>query len=228
MRPVSLFGVTEMFEKDYIMRMIQQFARFLAAVLFKIKSGSVEQAQLDIQSASQQYLGLRFDFLLGIPNQELVNIFSIGGQLDGERCYIAAQLFILEAKAREAEHPEGSYGCYLRALDLLLICVRQLDEALKNEAISAIDEILQTVRDNNLPMDIYEKLLFFYEYRNEYAKAEDCLFKIAENGVDSALKTGESFYERLMEKTDQELEDGNLPRSELEEGLLELRNKFNT
>ena len=68
MRLVSLFGVTEMFEQDYIMRMIQQFARFLAAVLFKIKSGSVEQAQLDIQSASQQYLGLRFDFLLGIPN----------------------------------------------------------------------------------------------------------------------------------------------------------------
>jgi len=109
-----------------------------------------------------------------------------------------------------------------------LLCVRQLDEALKNEAISAIDEILQTVRDNNLPMDIYEKLLFFYEYRNEYAKAEDCLFKIAENGIDSALKTGESFYERLMEKTDQELEDGNLPRSELEEGLLELRSKLNT
>jgi len=42
------------------------------------------------------------------------------------------------------------------------------------------------------------------------------------------MKIGESFYERLMEKTDQELEDGNLPRSELEEGLLELRSKFNT
>jgi hypothetical protein len=29
-----------------------------------------------------------------------------------------------------------------------------------------------------------------------------------------------------MEKTDQELEDGNLPRAELQEGLSEFRRKF--
>ena len=217
-----------MFEKDYIMRMIQQFAKLLAEVLFKIRSGNVEEAQSDIQSASQKYLGLGFDFLLGTSNQHLVNIFSIGGRLNAEKCYIAAQLFFHEAKAREAKNPEDSFRCYIRALDLLLICMEQLDEAAESEAISVIGEILQICRNEGFPFDIYKKLLFFYEYRKEYAKAEDYLFKLAEIRSDDSLQIGKSFYARLMNKTDQELEAGNLPRSEAEEGLLEFISKFDT
>ena len=208
--------------------MIQQFAKLLAEVLFKIRSGNVEEARLDIQSASQKYLGLGFDFLLGTSNQHLVNIFSIGGRLNAEKCYIAAQLFFHEAKAREAKNPEDSYGCYIRALDLLLICIEQLDEAAWNEAISVTGEILQICRNEDFPSDIHKRLLFFYEYRKEYARAEDCLFRLAENGVDDSVKIGKSFYGRLMNKTDQELESGNLPRSEVEEGLSEFIGRFNT
>ena len=217
-----------MFEKDYLMRMIRQFAKLLAEVLLKIKSGNVEEAQSEIQAASQKYLGLRFDFLLGASNQQLVDIFSIGGRLDAEKCYITAQLFFHEAKARETVNPQNSYGCYIRALDLLLICMEQLDEAAGNEAIPVINEILQICREEDFPLDVYKRLLFFHEYRKEYAKAEDCLFKLAEEGADDSLKTGVSFYERLMDKTDQELESGNLPRSEVEEGLSEFRSRFNT
>jgi hypothetical protein len=216
-----------MFEKDYLMRMIRQFAKFLAEVLFKIKSGNVEEARSNIQAASQKYLGLRFDFLLGTSNQQLVDIFSIGGRLDAEKCYITAQLFFHEAKARETINSEDSYGCYVRALDLLLICFEQLDEAAGNEALPVISEILQICGEEDIPLDVYKRLLFFYEYRKEYAKAEDCLFKLAEEGADDSLKMGESLYERLMDKTDQELESGNLPRSEVEEGLLEFRRRFN-
>ena len=189
-----------MIEKDYIMRMIQQFARFLAAVLFKIESGNVEEAQSDVQSACKDYLGLPFNFLLGMPDQELVNIFTLGGQLDVDRCYIAAQLLFCEAKARKTDR-HGS------------------------KAISTVYEILQELPDKDFPTEIFEKLFLFYEYSGEYARAEDCLFRLTESGVDSALKTGESFYERLMEKTDQELEDGNLPRAELKEGLSEFSKK---
>jgi hypothetical protein len=218
-------GRVEMIEKDYIMRMIQQFARFLAAALFKIESGSVEEAKSDIQSACKGYLGLPFSFLLGIPDKELLKIFTLGGQLDVDRCYIAAQLLFCEAKARRTDRPGDSYGCYCRSLNLLLSCVRQVDDIVKSKAISTVYEILQELPDKELPTEILEKLLLFYEYTGEYAKAEDCLFRLTENGVDSALRTGESFYERLMEKTDQELEDGDLPRAELQEGLSELRKK---
>jgi len=214
-----------MIEKDYIMRMIQQFARFLAAVLFKIDSGSAEAAQSDIQSACKDYLGLPFNFLLGIPDKELLKIFTLGGQLDVDRCYIAAQLLFCEAKARKADRSGDSYGCYCRSLTLLLSCVRQLDDIVKSKAVSTVREILQELRDKDFPTEIFEKFLLFYEYTGEYARAEDCLFRLTESGVESALRTGESFYERLMEKTDQELEDGNLPRAELREGLSEFRRK---
>jgi hypothetical protein len=185
-----------MIEKDYIMRMIQQFARFLAAALFKIESGRVEEARLDIKSSCKDYLGLPFNFLLGIPDQELLKIFTLGGQLDVDRCYVGAQLLFCEAKARGTDRPGDSHGCYCRSLNLLLSCVRQLDDALRTKAVSTVSEILQELPDKDFPTEIFEKLLLFYEWRGEYARAEDCLFRLAENRADGALKTGESFYEQ--------------------------------
>jgi hypothetical protein len=51
------------------------------------------------------------------------------------------------------------------------------------------------------------------------------LFAILDGDVDlaPAVNFGISFYERLLGHTDSQLADGNLPRSEVEAGLAELR-----
>jgi hypothetical protein len=54
-----------MFGTDYIERMIHQFAKFLARVLFRIKSGNLNEAQVEIERASGQFLGLPWDLILG-------------------------------------------------------------------------------------------------------------------------------------------------------------------
>ena len=215
-----------MLEKDYIMRIIHQFARFLARVLLRINNEELKEARMDMQTASERFLGMQLDMILSLNNQGLIEMLSIGGELDVEKSYIAAQLFFCEAKVRDADNRTGAKGICLRSLDLLLKSFPRMDKVLKREATSAIEQILSMLKNEHLPVDMYEELILYYEHRGEYSKAEDCLFELIESGFEKALKIGESFYERLMKKTDRELERGNLPRSEVEEGLLDLRGKF--
>jgi hypothetical protein len=66
-----------------------------------------------------------------------------------------------------------------------------------------------------------------YERTGQFGKAEDALFAILEGGVDGelAVNFGISFYERLLGQSDARLSEGNLPRSEVEAGLQELRER---
>jgi hypothetical protein len=210
------------------MRIIHQFARFLARVLFSIKSGNIEEARLDIQKASEQFLGLRFDMILSLSNQGLIDIFSIGGEKNVEKSYVAAQLLFCEAKVRDENGQTNAEEIYLRSLELLLRDYSQMDDLLKVEADSSIDQILLTLRNQHFPVEIYKLLLFYYEQRGDYSKAEDYLFELVEGGFNEAQQIGESFYERMLKMTDQELVHGNLPRSEVKEGMQELRAKFDT
>jgi len=57
----------------------------------------------------------------------------------------------------------------------------------------------------------------------KYARSEDRLFELAKRRPEEGLQVGIPFYERLLKKTDQELERGNLPRNEVKEGLEELK-----
>ena len=103
-----------------------------------------------------------------------------------------------------------------------------MDETLKIEAVSTIDQILLVLRNQHLSIDIYKLLILYHEHQGEYSKAEDCLFELVENGFEEALHVGESFYSRLLKKTEKELERGNLPLSEVNEGLQELKAKLTT
>ena len=103
-----------------------------------------------------------------------------------------------------------------------------MDEAVKTETVSTIDQILSRLGNEDLPLDIYRLLITYHEYTGEYSKAEECLFELVENGFEKALQIGESFYSRLLKRTDQELKRGNLPLSEVNEGLQELKTKLTT
>ena len=217
-----------MFEKDYIIRIIHQFAQMLALILFRIRSGNIEEAHQDIQAASERFLGLKLDLILSLSNQELIEMLGVNGELDVEKSYIAAQLLFCEANIRDANNESGSKGIYLRSLDLFLKSYAQMDETLKIEAVSTIEQILLVLQKQHLSMDIYKLLILYHEHQGEYSKAEDCLFELVENGCEEAIQVGESFYSRLLNRTDQELKRGNLPLSEVNEGLQELKAKLTT
>jgi hypothetical protein len=119
-----------MFEKDYIMRMIQPIAKMVARILFRIKSGRIEEASLDLQTAAERFLGLKLDMILSLSNPELIELLSVNGKLDMEKAYIAGQLLFCEANIRDEGNGSGGREIHLRSLDLLLKGYPQMDEAL--------------------------------------------------------------------------------------------------
>jgi len=69
-------------------------------------------------------------------------------------------------------------------------------------------------------------LISYYEDRHRFADAEDCLWKAIDvAGADPELiERGRAFYEQCRKFADQRLEEGNLPRDEVEMGYEDLQN----
>jgi hypothetical protein len=66
-----------------------------------------------------------------------------------------------------------------------------------------------------------------YERIGAFGKAEDALFALleVEPNEPKLLDFGISFYHRLETQSDNRLAEGNLPRTELEAGLAELKRR---
>lgn len=216
-----------MFENDYIMRMINQLVRTIVRIFQKIESEKIDEAYLDMHAACRRFLGLELDFLLNLSNQDLINIFGKDGEIDSEKSYIIAQMFFFEASIRDKNNDISPEGLYSRSLELLLKSIPGIDEALESDAVSTIDRILLKTEEQRLSKNIYKLLIPYHSDKGEFGKAEDCIFELAETGCEDALQIGESFYSSVLDRSDTELELGNLSRVEAEEGLKELRAKFN-
>lgn len=67
-------------------------------------------------------------------------------------------------------------------------------------------------------------LIYFHEKAGAYARAEDALFKALDVVGDNEeiLTRGKQFYEECRKQADRRLEEGNLPRAEVEEGYAEI------
>jgi len=68
-------------------------------------------------------------------------------------------------------------------------------------------------------------LISYYEQLHRFADAEDCLWKAIEvAGPDpDIVQRGQAFYEHCRKQADKRLENGNLPRDEVEMGMEDLR-----
>lgn len=216
-----------MFENDFIMRMVRQLIQMVIRIFEKIEAKNIDEARLDMQAACKQYLGLDLDSLLDLSNQDLINIFSKDRKLDSEKSYIIAQMLFFEANIRDTKNDISSGEFYIRSLEMFLMSLPGIDEALKSDAEARIDRILSKTGEQHLSIDMYKLLISYHGDRGEFGKAEDCIFELAELGCEDALLIGKFFYTSLLDRPDTELEKGNLPRIEVREGLEELRAKFN-
>jgi len=76
-------------------------------------------------------------------------------------------------------------------------------------------------------MRTHAMLMQHHERTGEFAKAEDELFTLLDSEPDNErlMEFGCAFYRRLLAQSDMALNDANLPRAEVEEGLKELEGR---
>ncbi|HXC37127.1 MAG TPA: DUF6483 family protein [Candidatus Acidoferrales bacterium] len=219
-----------MIRRDYLLRQLEQFVVVLEKLAGLGKAGKWDEASSVAGSQFKALAGAEPAELLAMSDTDLIAHLSEGNTSYGihERFSMVARLFkengdILRAQGRIEE----SHACYLKGLHLLLDAIADDPTAPRPDFLPTVEAFVIGLHDSSLNLETNAMLMRHYEQLREYAKAEDSLFNMldAEPGNVELLDFGIRFYERLLRTDDEALELGNLPRAEVEAGLVELNGR---
>jgi hypothetical protein len=124
----------------------------------------------------------------------------------------------------EQGHKEEGRTSYLKGLHILLDMLGRGEVFECPQFVPKVEEFVGALGDSPLPLETQARLMQHYESTGEFARAEDALFAMLDEEPENAplLELGVSFYRRLESQSDARLNDGNLPRAEVEAGLADL------
>ena len=215
-----------MITRDYFLRMIHQLAQVIAKVLKLTEVKQYNDALEEIQLSSKQLLGMDLRLLTSLSDTEFIRLLSLGERFEVEKCVVTAKLLRLIGEVREGQVDDiGKYHSYTTSLSLLLELLFRESETLPKEYFDEIDVLISKLSSYDLSSDLLRKLFRFYGIVRRYDAAENVVFDLVERDSGFGAE-GVKFFERLRTKSDEELEEGNLPRNEVEAGIAELLRKM--
>lgn len=214
-----------MSQRDYILRIAQEFGSALAQVLYnrQIKDYTVAHKLIDEQS--KQIFGMGIGFMRSVRDETLLSMLTSFDRLDTEKCWLLAMLLKAEGDIYEDQgNASESYYSYIRSLHLflevLLLETTSVDRSIDPE----IEELLSRLSDYNLPLRTRSQLFRYFAYTHEYARAEDLLFEMLEASGpnEEIVANGISFYQRLLNKSDEALKADHFTKEQVLKGLSQL------
>lgn len=110
-----------MYQKDYILFLIEQFTLVLKKIMAKILNREFDIASLEIERIYRQYLGLNSDLIDSIPFRLLMEMQKTSPEMYLDRCLILAALLGAEGHLFfEQENMSRSAGRLIKALNIWL------------------------------------------------------------------------------------------------------------
>jgi hypothetical protein len=222
-----------MLRRDYIIDAIEEFAAVLAKILGFTKAGEWQKASATANEEFQRMVGMDASQALRMSETELFARLIEGEptQAAERKVFTLALLFrangdVLAGQDRKEECREY----YLKGLDLLLNSLELTAIGDRPDFVPTVEAFFINLSDSPLPTKTKVMLMRHYERAGDFAKAQDALFAIAESELPGTelLEFGESFYQRLLNRSDAVLLAGNLTRAEAEAGLAGFRAKVNS
>jgi hypothetical protein len=219
-----------MLKSGYTKKLIEQFEAALREISDLKIENKPEEALDVIQNAFSSMFRLNSMFFDSVPIENLLDILKVNGVIERDKAIIISKLLEEEAEIYEKMDKlnEGFY-IYVKSLNLFLeafLCDR---EAELTSYLADIDIIFNKVSDYKLPNGVLIDLIKYFEQKGLYDSGEDMVYEFLDNTHNSseAIETGIDFYRNLQNKSDEELENGNLPREEVEDALLKLTEMLN-
>jgi hypothetical protein len=215
-----------MSQRDYILRIAEEFGRALAQVLYNRQIKDYVAAHKLIDELCKQAFGMGIGFMRSVPEETLLSIFTSFDILDTEKCWLLA--IFLKAEG-DIYHDQGntseSYYSYIRSLNLILEVLSLETTHSSKDVVPELEDLLSNLSDYELPTKTNLLLFQYFDHADMYDRAEDLLLEmLKEDDPDGIILThGISFYQRLKGKSDAELRAGNFSREELIEGLAQLK-----
>jgi len=217
-----------MYKKDYFMRLVEQLTAVIAHVA-RLGNDDEYQEALDTTDGSlRQLTGLGTDAWLSMETEDILANLSMRDDLGGEETAVfMAGIFYQEGEIRALQGDEdGADFRILKALQLQLAILNTHPDMPMPDVVPSVPDMWARLEaaDVVLPSETIQALIDYYEQSKLYDTAEELIFEWVESepGNSDAVEAGISFYERLSLLSDEELEEGGLPREEVEAGLEEL------
>jgi tetratricopeptide (TPR) repeat protein len=215
-----------MIRRDYILRMIEEFVRALARINSLKKGQRWQEASVALDEEFKRLIADGAQVVVRLSETELLARLMQEGptQVVRDKTLMLTTLLAEAGDVAAAQdRPDESRECYLKALHLLLDTLTRGDVLDFPEFVPKVEKLVSTLAAP-LPTRTHALLMQHYEGIGEFAKAEDALFALldAEPGNDAVVEFGIAFYRRLLTHSDSVLQEANLPRTEVAEGLKEL------
>ena len=219
-----------MLKRNLTAELVGKFNEALA----KIKKYKVErdydEALNVIDSTLKDIFRLGFKFFNSFSDENLIDMVKTNGTINADKCIMMAKLLEEEAEILEALGKSNeAFYINLKSLNLFLEAYVNKDENcdLQN-FFSDIDLIIEKICDYKVPITLQNKMIDYHIKSKNYDKAENILYEILEdNNFDKdVLEKGISFYETLLTKSNEDLENGNLSTEEVIESLSILKSKL--
>jgi hypothetical protein len=214
-----------MIERDYIMRMIDLLSKVMARAFFLRKTLELPKAADELAAAARNLLGLDRELIRMMSDTQLIELLSTDESLSASKCYVLGMLLKEDADLSLAQgNRQEATALQIKSLNLLITAFLESGNDVVPSHRTSLDEVLVSLSDVQLPPHISEKIVEYCELTGRYDKAEDMLFTLIEDDP-RYIPKGLEFYQRLLTKSSDELSRGNLPRSEVEEALQELKQR---
>jgi hypothetical protein len=216
-----------MFQRDYFMRMIAQMTEAIGQVLRLRQEQKHEEALIVIDELLEKHFRLNGKLVRSLSEEDLIRLMSKNGIPDTDQLQAVALLIKQEAILRDEMGMEAeSFALNVRSLRLFIRLSLMEAEPSIVRPEEQIEELLEALAPYELPDSAKRLLMEWHESQGRYDKTEDVMHELLESGALTAAEAAAA-YERLLGMSDERLEAGGLPRTEIEEALsaLEAINK---
>lgn len=207
-----------MFRRDYIVRMIEDMTAMVAKVLTLKQDKKTTEALWEVDELLMRHFRLNSRLLNSLSVEDIIDMFRLGAVLEADKLQGVARLLKEEGGIYTAkgERDEALFRA-MRSLHLFLYAdLHGADRELMNMT-EEINELLKEVEPYRLPAKTERLLLAYHESAGSYAKAENSLYRLWEQG-EPVAEEGRDFYERLLKVSPERLAEGGLPLEEVEQG----------
>ncbi len=209
-----------MFSEDYLMRMINLAVAALVRLIGLKREGRYPEALEAVDQGLELLTGLKPDLVRRLDDASLYKTLSPQGRLDLDRLALVADLFaqegeILAAQGRRAESLESSS----RALAYYMEAGFNTETPQPGAYDDKIETLLAQSGAEDLPDGLLWSLFCYFEQSTAYARAEETLLRLAARpSAEAAIRPEVSaFYQRLVEKSPDELAAGGLSAAQVRE-----------
>ena len=208
-----------MFQRDYMMRMIQQMTEAMAQVMGMRQRKEHQEALRLIDDLLDRKLRLKPNLVYALSEEDLIRLLTTSGVADIVSLQAIARLLKEAGDIHMAEGDEATgYARWIKSLNLNLRLSLLDAEPVIADPDEEAEQLLRSLAAYELPPGTKRQLAAWHEQRRRYDQAENWLHEWLEDGGGTAEEAA-AFYLRLLKLSDERLETGGLPRHEVESGL---------